>query len=281
MQEITFNLGVSAISGKGGILDASALSPNKEGIPLMLDHALSALDPFTFTPREPINENHHFAHLQKLHYSIIKNVVAQYIQHNWDDIINDWKPIHSFFYRLYKNSPIYRPYCGHMDQSRYYDTNEIGNNLIHEELSLPDRTSFGERDGVQSIRHICRNPDYPEEGDKEAICNWATCFIHFSTFVHSYLHRSQYKRDGPHVTIMNNPISLSNYGNAPYGRIDVNDAITQETVKRTFERFSEENYSIMYDSFVYDEIKKEIEKHRDEYIMHGMDPDDIMYATVI
>ncbi len=271
IRKITMELGGPIIFEKEGVLNVSALSV--KGIARAISDALAARDPFSFSPREPINDRHDFAKVQNHHFDLLKEALAEYFDKHWKEIEADWQPVHGFFRSLFKHSPLYRPYDGvEVDRGSWRDTNEIGGNSE----GLPSREAYRDEDNVRSFRHIACDIKGPKEGDRELIEQFCVDFIHHVTIWHSWIHRSQYK------TTESSP-SVKNFNFAPLAvKMTMDEEIHQLEIGDTFERFNVEGYRLVDGNGVYPGIIDRVFSATEGYLKNGIDPvDEIQVSTVI
>ncbi|CDR33116.1 hypothetical protein [Criblamydia sequanensis] len=286
-RKITNEFGGPNIFKKTGALNNSGQSV--EGIAEMMGDYGGAIDPFTFWPRKKINNNHVFAIAQRLHFKLILAGVTQFFEDNWQQISSskEWGPLHLFFKRVHKNSPVYRPWEG-IDPARgsFVDANEIEG---RPNPDAPPRTKYKESDrDVKAIRRIALDPEKPLGKDKELAIRFFTHFIHMDTFWHSWIHMSQYKgfisdnAPAPHLLdVKATPISLEDYGDGDFGNITKEDAIAQLKLLQTFIQFNTEMYSIL-DKKVHPCIRKRVKAATEQYLALGIDPKkDIQRSVVI
>lgn len=281
-RKISIDLGEPVIFGKDGVLNVSALSV--KGIANVISDAVAtAVDPFSFEPRKPVNDDHVFAKLQNLHYKILQEAVKEYFDKHWEEMTKDWSPVHGFFTKLFKRSPEYRPFGGVSPfEGSWRDSSEIGGK---ETESLPKRQKYRESDDApRSFRPIATSEFGPLPGEREWIEKFVVYFIFDETIYHTYLHLSQYisTEASPSVADVNfAPLALSNYGKGKYGGMQIEDAIHQLKIISLFENFNTENYSLLEDPKVYEGIKRRIKEKIKEYTDNGFDPNKIMSSTAI
>lgn len=282
IRKISNELGKTAIFGEDGVLNASALSVT--GIGQLISNTLAALDPFSFKPREPIGKEHQFANMQQLHYAIVKESVGEYFEKHWEEITRDWKQVHKFFLKLHKSSPTYRPWSGEdLQTASWRDSSEIGG-VPHPKA--PPRTKYRDSDdGVKAIRHIARNPDKPEEGDRELCEQFFSDFIYHVTGMHSWLHRSQYSEHDlfPHVSDLNfSPITINDYGEGLFGGITEGEANLQHKIIKIFKGFPVDEYALVNADHVYKGLVERVAQAKDKYLACGLDPlTELQVSTVI
>ncbi|MEM1283302.1 MAG: hypothetical protein AAGG81_07090 [Chlamydiota bacterium] len=282
IRKISNELGKTAIFGEDGVLNASALSV--AGIGNLINDTLAALDPFSFKPREPMEKNHLFAHVQKFHFDIVEKSVKEFFEQNWNEIVKDWNQVHKFFLKLHKSSPTYRPWAGEdLDEAGWSNSLEIGGtpNPI-----APDRSKYRSSDiGVKSMRHIARNPMKPEKHDRELVEQFFTDFIFHVTVMHSWLHRTQYGKSDffPHMRDLNfSPITINNYGEGLYGGISEAEANLQLKTLEIFRRFAVEKYALVKNEKVDEGLVKRILNASGVYLFYGLDPvKELQVSTVI
>ena len=281
IRKISQELGGPIIFEEDGVLNISALSV--KGIALLISDALKSLDPFSFTPRTPINDNHVFAKVQQHHHNLLSIVVSVYIDQHWEKIKADWKPVHGFFRTMFKRSPIYRPWEGeNYEKAKWRDKNEIGGNG----KDLPPREKYKEFDeDVRSFRHIAKNVEGPEGSDRQMIKDFIVDFIHRVTLWHSWIHRSQYvtTKNSPNVSDINfAPLSLENYGKGDYGGMKIEEAIHQLEVISIFNNFDVTKYSLVEGKDVHPDITHLVKTMADKYFNNGINPyNEIQVSTVI
>lgn len=249
IRKITNNLGKDAIEGVPGILNRSPLSP--DGILQALSRGIGALNPFTSSPRLPINENHVFAIDQLKVYNALKKAVDRYIDENWEKISKkDWCKVSAFFKHVHSGSPFYQPWGNGNDKDRWQDSREIGGHPVG---YVPQRTKSDKEDHeVRSIPLIADDPKGPKEHDKELIKKFILDFLNRVIFWHSSVHRTQYSESPhfPHAKDVNfSPISLEKSGDTAYGGIKVEDALEQQQIGKTFEDFPVREFSIFDPAF--------------------------------
>lgn len=282
IRKISKEIGGPIIFEEDGVLNVSALSVN--GIASLISDALASLDPFSFKPRSPINDNHTFAKVQKHHFEVLKSAVKEYFDENWDQMVKDWAPVHGFFRRMFKNSPSYRPW-GEENSAKFKwrDSSELGD---CRDEQLPPRVTYRSTDeGVRSFRLIAADEHVPLPGDREFIEHFVVDFIHHVTIWHSWIHRSQYlsSESSPSVADVNfAPLSLSFYGKGDYGGISMEDAIHQLEIASVFSRFNVGNYALVDGEGVYSGIIKKVKEAAKGYFSLGIDPfQEIQVSTVI
>ncbi|MBS0655660.1 MAG: hypothetical protein JSR46_07780, partial [Verrucomicrobia bacterium] len=252
IQTITEDVGKKEISGAGGILDRSALTP--EAIIESMPKGLAGRDPFG-RPREPMDADDTFAEAQSLFYETIKPVVRKTIVDNWNALSTgwQWERIHTFFKKVHKASPEYQAWeSEHVKMEEWLDSREIGG---YKNEHVPPRTKYHESDReVRSIPHIARDQNGPKVAsvedptdDMEAMIDFFTDYITQVTFVHSFIHRTQYI-DSPDVPNSKDffftPIALQNKGEGD-DFITLDDAAVQSSLAETFENFPVDQYRLM------------------------------------
>jgi hypothetical protein len=280
-------LGDDAIFGTNGVLNCSGLSVG--GIVRRINDTLAALDPFTYKPRQPINQEHTFAIAQNIYYKSLSAAIDEFMTTNRDQIVKEWHQVHRFFYLMHKSSPLYRPWDG-VDpaKTQWQSGSEIGLNA--DQVKVPARTKYRTSDAdVRSFRWIARNQHGPEGNDMEMVAAFITDYIHRVTFYHSWIHQTQFGQGGfttpvaPHVMDANfSPITLANNGQGPYGSIGKKDLIQQEETVKIFRSFKGEHYTLLNDKDVHPGIVAGIEKIKDDLLKCNFDASKgIYYSTVI
>lgn len=283
IQKITFELGRPDIFGPNGILNTAALT-TKSVAQLIDDTLASLVDPLTFEPREPMAEDHYFAKAQKLHFGIVKESVEEFFTTNWNEIEKDWKLIYDLSRKLVKKLPDYNPWVRDEGLKQpWQDTNEIGGKV---DDSVPQRKKYKESDEtVKSFRPFASDPLKPMPHEKEMLKRFVTHCIHIVTIWHSRLHQSQYAENelAPHLMDVNfTPITLSNYGQGPFGGIDTTSALTQAKTAETFKRFKVEHYALVNNPKVYKGLVDRIKAAAHRYLAVGIDVEkELAYGVVI
>lgn len=277
---ITNELGYTAIFGEDGVLNCSAKSVR--GIAWRIHNTLAALDPFSYKPREPINNNHQFAKGQKIFHKALSKGVNSFINDYWTQIEKEWESIHKFFYQLHKTSPIHRDWeQEYSKMSDWHDASEIGGYV---NPNAPARVKYKNSDeGVRSIRWVARDPRKPQEHDREMIAQFAIDFINRETYWHSYIHGSQYlpTRTAPNVTdLAFSPITLEKFGQGPFGGIREEDALKTEKIIQIFKNFPVENYMLLQSATVVPQVKQEIRRVAKKLLECGFDVDKELLGSV-
>lgn len=279
--DISVTLGESAIYGKKGVLNVSALSP--QGIIEFINDSMACIDPFTYEPRQPMYANHHFAHAQRIFFQMLVQKVGAYIDANWSQIHQEWTAVHRFFKTLHQRSPIYRPWNG-VDPSdpSWFDANEIGGQV---NPNAPARAKYQESDsGVRSFRPIATDARGAQTHDKEMIVRFCVHYIHMVTFWHSWVHRSQtiFNGPAPHTMDLNNtPITLQDRGRGAYGSIRPEDGKKQLFITDTFRQFDTAPFAIVKNKKVIPEIKQGISDIAVQLASHGIRVEEVQASTVI
>jgi hypothetical protein len=195
----------------------------------------------------------------------------------------DWEPVHQFFRRMFRRSPLYRPWNGEkLATAGWQDAQEIGadtKGLPQRKKCLPDD------DAVRSFRPIATDPKKPKVKDRELIQKFCVHFIHLVTFWHSWIHRSQYTKTdaAPAVTDVNfAPITLSQQGHAPFGGISHAEAYNQLVLGATFKHFPVQSYALLDNKDVFVGIRNRMQAAASAYKAVGINPlEEIQFSTVI
>lgn len=282
IRKISKELGGPVIFEEDGVLNVSALSV--KGIASLISDSLAALDPFSFKPRQPVNDDHTFAKVQNHHFKVVQESVKEYFDEHWDEMKRDWSPVHGFFRRMFKRSPDYRPWGGVSPaEGQWRDSSEIGGKGTE---FLPERSRYRESDDeVRSFRYIATLESGPLAGEREMIEQFVVDFIHHVTLWHSWIHRSQYvsTEASPAVDDVNfAPLSLSKFGKAEYGGISMDETIHQLKIISLFNHFDVENYALVEGGGVYPGLIRRIIASTEGYLANGIDPiKELQVSTVI
>lgn len=275
IRKISKDLGRTAIFEEGGILPESGLTP--KGVADLIGDTVGGIDPFSYEPRLPINDDNKLALAIRLHYENILEAVHRYFDEHWEDMVDEWGQVHSFFDRIFKRSAAYRPWKGESDSSIWRDARDIG--AGHPDEELPER---GMHEGViRSIRPIATNSYRPGRCDRPLIERFVAHYISTVTGWHSIVHNTQkiYALD-PNFA----PIALFERGENPLKPIAESKTISQLMISGILTGFPMEEYSIYanphedVDQGIIDLIKEDEEEYRE----YGVEPEtDLTISTVI
>lgn len=286
IRKITFEIGNNKITGQSGVLNVSALTA--DSINQLIYDTQTSLNPFTFKPREPLCESHHFAKAQQISYKIIRKCVREFLDIHRDSIIKDWKHIHLFYLERHRNSPFYKPWFNSNNNDNFIDSLELGGSSLNKgpRSNVPQRTKYLPEDPeVKAMPWIARDPEGPSNDDFRWIELDISYHIHLVTFYHSWVHRSQHYRSDISIPITDlnfTPITTNNYGKGLNGGISNNDAELQESILRILADFPLKEYSVMEMSGVYYRIVEEFGKVSDQLVNYSINPTtDIQSSTVI
>lgn len=279
---ISNEAGKKDIFGADGVLNCSGLSVG--GISQACYEALGGIDFADFKPREPLNDDHKFAHAQKIYYEMLVRQVEKIVDDNWDVISKDeWPKIHKFFKDLFKSAPYYHPWQeGFEKDGDFVDASEIGG-APHP--TAPKRAKYRKSDiDVRSMRPLARDVNGPRKTDKEMLKKFAVFFIHCSTFRHTMAHHAQFEgKRAPHLMDVSfSPITLENYGlDDSYGGMYYSDAAKQLQIASVFKNFPEKHYTLLKSKKVPQEIVEGVSTIAEAMLKYGVDVEKILVSSVI
>lgn len=169
-------LGAGLIFGPTGVLNESGVSPL--GITQGLQKTLAAMDYETFSPREPINEEHKFAQAGKLYWdNVVAPTIDQFFKEHAEIMSEEWlDEIRAMSECLHKASvPREAPKGSKAD---WFNTTEL----------CFDEQGFETYKGsLKSFKPIIQGDGNDIDRLKKFCCH----LLYFSTFWHSTVHNRQ------------------------------------------------------------------------------------------
>lgn len=188
------DLGKSIIFGSGSVLyENSPLTDSSIG--LALRDALGETDWINWSPRAPVNEQHRYAHIQALFWTILQAYVADYFAKNGLWIRKYWHEIYYFSDTLVRHSAdVFQ--AALPEGEHWYDISENSQKQLGEKI-------------ISSITSVKADPIEEDIQKLQQLC----CYIiYHATIWHSWRNdlQSHFAGEAAYATLSTNPKPIEN-----------------------------------------------------------------------
>lgn len=171
------SFGKGIIFGDEGVLSTSPLTT--DSVLLALRDDLGKCNWEKWEPREPFNDQHHYAYINNLYWDILKKYIDEFFVTYRRKIILDWKEIFYFSEDLHSHSVLFKS-SDPLPGEKWYCENEI---------------SLSSENG-RSISKITSTTKNPPDGDIENLKQVCVYAIYHSTMWHDWRNDNQAKYAG-------------------------------------------------------------------------------------
>ena len=171
--------GNGIIFGDTGVIPGiSALTP--AGVEKRLKEEIGGLNWKDYSPRSPLSNDHHFAHIANRYWDILGEFVDDFFENNNDGIRGSWHAVRKFSHDLVSHAYPYRP-AQDAEHDVWADTNEIGT------PDAPRQVIDGVLRAVSPVAKSAQ-PNAEEMQNLKEVCRYA---IFMASFWHSWCNDHQ------------------------------------------------------------------------------------------